>query len=751
VASNAALAREVSKLRSEVNRLRSLRPSRGASGAKGARGARGANGTNGSSYVAQNVFDGAALQAKIDAAIRVGGFGGEVKLPDGDIYINDTITIQGVRWLLLLAGGATNLIWNRIGTPDRPMFKIIDSADCVFEGFTVTCSEPLLEVVRIQSGPTPVGSYVMEGLQTSHLTFRNWTIRGQDQLGVGFRTYVRDGEPSIRCDHMRFEDCRVAGYKYSAYHFEGRNSKDLVISDSFTQGISPVFESLYCVDNSMRGPEASGYNGMIAPSGSESYNNGGSYSFTGQCSGNAVNFRLMDRANVIEIGKCYSEKSTRHVDAPDYGTGSSAPLPLTLINNHFAVHSTQFAEDGEVVRYYATGPLTIIGGEWGRGKEGEQIRFRKEGAGTFILKGASISNDGDGNVFPYHAPTNPEYQTVNDGFRDGEWGLLGVGVVVPTDGPALRPFPMSPAQWKLACEEAGVAITSLPSSQYRAQDVLQIPVRTNSMEVAAGDLVLNSEGNIYKAKTGGTTAAVGGEPTGTGNGQEDGEDDEEADPPVYAVVWNYFGTGSNIIRDRIGTRHGVTVGTPLYGQTETDYEREFIKIAEDSGDSMCVNTTDYSPIDNAVLWILEGRIIANTGNAKLIQLGNTSTTVGGGGLILQINTTGEAFLCHDGDVADVGGYTYEDDDTVHRFVLFWDADEGTDGFFALWSDEEALVATPAAPIVPANNATKGIGANSGEPPEFTWSDLIIFEGAAARAWATPEARAYLGVDDTAYP
>lgn len=680
------------------------------------------------------VDDEVSLAEAIAAAIGLGGVGTTLTL-EGDIVVNDTITLQGVRWLRWRGG---NLIWR--GPADRPMLKIIDCADCSFEDVIVTCDEPLLESVRIQAGPTAVGDYIMAGLQTSHLTFSRWTVRGQDQMGVGFRIYVRDGENSVRCDHMRFIDCRVAGYTYAAYHFEGRNSKDLIIENSFTQGISPVYESMYCVDNSRRGPEASGYNGLATPVGSEVFGDGGSYSFTGQCSGNTVaNFRFCDRAAVCKIGRCYSEKSNRHVLIPPYGSGSSGALPLELEANHFAVHATQFAADKEVIQNYSYGPITVIGGSFGRPRAGEQVRFRHQSQGAFVMQGTFVANDGDGNVFVYGAPTNPDYTTTNNGFRDDATGPLGVGIVIPTDGPALRSYPQSLAQWAVA--------GFTPSSQWSCTSVPQVPAWTPNTLYAAGDFVLNDTGKLYKCKSGGTSASSGG-PTGTGLSISDGITDE--DLGLEPTVWNYYDTGDNVIPDIISVRHMVVAGTVDYAQTRTGFTREFIRLTETSGESIRLNYTGYSPITDAVAVVLDFEVVAVGGTRKLIQLGATNTGVGSGGLLLELNSAGNLLLCHDGDVADVGSYVYEADGEVHRVLVGWDpAANAGDGDFFFATDEEFVRWTPAVvPITPSNNGTKGFGANSGTAPDVYITYPVWFYGDNARAIMAPAGRTFLGVDAT---
>ena len=698
------------------------------------------------------------LEEALADIIGAGGVGGVLNLGSSDIDLEDTLTIQGVRWLRWFGG---RLNWTRTGTPDRVMLKLIDCSDCEFHSVVATAEEPLLEAVRTQAGPTAAGEFIWAGLQMSHCWFVNWTIRGQDQLGVGFRTYLQSLTNDVRNDHHRYVNCRVAGYRHAAYHLEGRNAKDLIVWVPFTQGINPIdligapeVYSRYGIDTVCRAPEASGYGGMIAPSGSEIFNRGAAFKvggIGGQLSSNELAcIRIGDRAATITVEDVYCEKSARFLQVPAYGTGASGALSVVLKNNHFTIGS-RFAADGEVIQNYGA-TLTIQGGNLGRGADDEQVRIRQETERPLIMSGVMLSNGGDGNAFPYAAPKNSDYEVTNHAFRDGDWGDLGVGVVVPTDGPASRPMPRSKAQWKVAALEAGIDETSLPSSQYKAEDVIQIAAWSTSMAVAASDFVLNG-GNIYKAKKGGTTASSGGGPTGTGTGITDGVTDETVDPPVYQVVWNYHAAGTNVIRDIIGTRHAVTVGTHTYGQTEAGWDREFAEIAETSGHSMSIASTDYSPAtaNKKLLWILRGRIIANAGDGKLIQLGNTSTTVGGGGLLLRVNGTGQVFLSHNGDETDVGAYVYEGDGEVHDFFLYWDYEIGR---FVMWSDEEVLEATPATPLTaaggftPGNNATKGIGANSGEPPNFRWSDLAIFEDDAAEAWASVAGRTYWGVNTT---
>lgn len=705
--------------------------------------------------VVSDLYD---LQEALADIVGLGGrgdAGGILNLAGSQIVMEDLLTIQGVRWLKWFGG---ELVWTRTGTPDRPLLKLIDCADSVFESVVVTCDEPLLEAVRLQAGPTATGDYIMAGLQSSHNVFRNWTIRGQDQIGVGFRLYLQSLTNDVRNDHMRFIDCRVAGFRHSAYHLEGRNAKDIIIQNPFTQGISPIdlgaapeVYSRYGIDTVCRGPEASGYGGMIAPSGSEIFNKGAAFSVggpRGQISAcELAVVRHGDRAGPVALEGIYCEKSGRLLDVPNYGTGASGALTISLKDVHFTIGS-RLAADGEVIRNFGAA-LKMDSCMIGRGADDEQGRIRHETDRALVMNGCQVSNGGDGNVFTYNAPKNSEYTQTNDGFRDGEWGELGVGVVVPTDGPLSRPMPRSKAQWKVAALAAGLLETDLPSSQYKAEGVLQISAWGFGQDVAAGDFKLNG-GNLYQAKKGGRTASSGTGPTGTGTGITDGVTDETVDPPIYQVVWNYYDTGANICRDIIGRRHAVIIGSPLYAQTETGWIRNFIQVLEASGASMRLNYTGYSPATagNAILAMLRGRIIANTGSGKLIQLGGTNTSIGGNGLLLEVNSAGQLFLCHNGDVNDVGTYVYEGDSEVHDIWLYWDYAIGR---FVMWSDEEAIEATPATPLTsasgftPANNATKGIGANSGEPPNFTWSDLVWFEGAAARAWASVAGRTYFGL------
>jgi hypothetical protein len=94
------------------------------------------------------------LQAAIDAQISVGGLGGIVEVPSGEIRVSETINVQQVRGLVIRGRGAiaTDLSW--VGPRELPMFRFNRTQGCFLEGVSITARKaaPLLEGVRIEQG-----------------------------------------------------------------------------------------------------------------------------------------------------------------------------------------------------------------------------------------------------------------------------------------------------------------------------------------------------------------------------------------------------------------------------------------------------------------------------------------------------------------------------------------------------------------------------------------------------------------------
>jgi hypothetical protein len=366
------------------------------------------------------------LQQRIDEQIDEKRVGGGLSLPKGVVDVSDTLKIVNVRGFRF--GGeaplATQLRW--VGPADQPMFLLDRCLDVLLEDFSIIVGggKELLAAAWIQNSPVPEGSEAAPGPPTSHVWWRNVRVIGQGRLTRGFHVRLVEIERDEKNDHHTFEGLSVTGYKHAAFVLEGRNAKNLGL------------DRCHCIAH-VAGDEVTKENriGKYAIDTSTHPNHGGAFFWNnGAVIAHAeADFRIGDRNDTIKIDGVYSEKSNRMLEMPDYGTGAGGSCPVVLENYRFA---GQFAaDDGEVIRCEAAGPLSMIGCDMGPGPTADprgqgQLRTRyapRPAPGAFVFVGNAIANDGDGHVFTASPPTTP-YETANLGYRGGKWQPLGTGL-----------------------------------------------------------------------------------------------------------------------------------------------------------------------------------------------------------------------------------------------------------------------------------------------------------------------------------
>lgn len=626
------------------------------------------------------IFSHRSLVDAIAAGIKTGGVGGVVRLPRGTFEVRETIYIDTVRGLQIIGEGmkTTDLKW--VGEPLGDVIVWNRSSECKMSELSITAGSSIGVAVTFQHGPEGSGPMVgSTSLQSSHNTLERILLSGGDNMDLGVRVKLYDYDGSqgigdIRNDHHRFYDCRISGYRFAAYLLEGRNAKDLKITDSFTQGMGgPDYGSMYTVCTVSRSLEA----WRAGDPDLEIFNQGGAFEFTGQASasdgpnmsGNlGANFRIGDRNDDIVINKAYSEKSARHLLVEDYGSGSSGFCSVTLNSNKFNAGSN-FAEDGEVVQWFnAPGPLNIWGGTYGRPKPGLQMRFRHEGSCAFNMEGISLANAGDGQVFPVNAPTNPGYETMNNGYdADGVLGLLGSGVVVETDGPDDWLVPGSTAQWN--------QIDGMPDLDW--------------LWTMQGDGIV--------------TAEIPADP-----GDED-------DPPTDAVP------AVEGVRDTSQVtplRPLHETGSVTYQQTRPGWDGYFTHLAAVAPTGLTTNKQTPGDIEVesfGILWC--GELVATAANDFFLNLGNANTGAGNGGIVLRAEADGQMHLRVNGVSSASTTADYRGKKIYLGFV--WNF---TDDRVDLWirsnaGDVEHLESL--APAVVTNSGAKGWGTTGGSavPPD----------------------------------
>jgi hypothetical protein len=625
------------------------------------------------------------------------------------------------------------------------MFTINRSQGCYLEKFSITArlSNPLLEGVRIEQGILDdANPKHWPGLTSSLNTVRDVAFRGQARLGTCVRVRLYDHGNDEKNDHHRFERLQCSGYTYAAFVLEGRNAKAITLDQvQTTSTVRPQEDT---------GETRRGYWGVLTianaspmqinadgtvplredgtmlaigdprvDSGDVVYNKGASFFVQGgQFAGNrGANFAIGDRNDALVISGAYSEKSARMLWVPDYPAGVEGGVgafPVVVIGGRFSSIGDNVPADREAIQFDAdTGLLTLIGFRLGHRVAGEQFRIRCKA--VLVMYGCEVSNDGDGNVFTGQVPRNADYTTATFGYRAGKDTDLGLGVVIPTDGPAGRKYPRTSGQWMVL---DGTNNAPVPDSKYRG-DVAATPAWAALTEYAVDDRVTNG-GNVYECIKRGTSDGSGG-PTGTESSIVDG-----------SVTRGFLGVGTGAIPDLFGSHPLIATGTLQYQQAlPAGFMRSGIHFTQSSDEErLSPDTNDYNPATTSVAWWGEFQVIGAGGNRVLISLGNGEQGAGSGAVQVKIQPNGRAHLFVDGLVRATGTFRYQGTGSVHRFLVVLDRQQGAASprtVVYLFTDQEMLW-FDATGLAIVNDASKCFGANIGLPPNCIFVDGAIWKG-----------------------
>jgi hypothetical protein len=341
-----------------------------------------------------------AIQEAIDSERRPGGFGGRAELPAGTCVISKTLDLRGVAGMALLGQGAptTNLRWRGDGT--SPALLLDHTRHVRLEDFAITPARPLLAGVQIENGAgCNVSSRPPYCHQwaSSQAVLRNLILHGEGRMTFGVHVALPDVTKDAKNDLHRFDAVAVSAYRDTAFRLDGRNAKGLTFTGCICQGLrldgTHQRVGQRCVDSS-----------GIRGHGSSFHWHGGT-----ALGDRDVDFSLGDRTDPVLISGVYSEDSSRFLLARDTSSpGARKPFPVTVDGVRFGTGHGALAKDGEVIRFYSSGPLTVRGSRWGseRGARA-RVRFRYlRGArpAAFVFMG-NYTISTTSKLFPANKPT----------------------------------------------------------------------------------------------------------------------------------------------------------------------------------------------------------------------------------------------------------------------------------------------------------------------------------------------------------
>ena len=568
--------------------------------------------------------------------------------------------------------------------------------------------------VIIKHGTRQDGPKFAPNMSSSLCRVANAEIIGAGQLEVGIRVKLHDVNNDDKNDFHEFENLRIDGTTWCAMVLEGRNAKNLSLKHIVCQP-GPVGSQWHRYGVSTLAnwcPGDPGFNETLSLS-QAIYNHGASFHWHGGAGdgARAAVVVLGDRNDCLTFKDIYCEKSARFLIVPGYPNGvagSVSHCPITLENIRFAI--ADLAADGEVVQITdANIELTIIGGKWGDRIADKTVRFRVDSRHKptiFVHSGGFVCNDGDGRVYPAEAPKNPGYGDCIGSYRDGIEVALGSGVVVPTEGGFA--FPESSADWSTIGGSGGPA----PDSQWPSSTNAAV-IWTPNTTVNAHAFVTNGS-NVYQCVTKGVTASSGG-PTGTGSDIVDG-----------TAHWKYLSAGTDVVVDRVSTRHLFATGTLESRQTLTGFTTRTAVHLDQSGsaESLSPNSTFANPVNDAVAWECVGQITSVTSAARtLIAMCTGNESVGGGALKIKITTAGLIQLFVNGNVVTTGVVDHRGS-TVRRIVAGYDKANNVIFFY---SPLEALTGSTVDATI-LNEMNKCFGANNGQTADWLCGPRSVFVG-----------------------
>lgn len=171
-----------------------------------------------------SINDTAAIQRAIDTAKD-----GTVWTPPGIYNLHNTLTINDVRGLVF-RGAGYGTVFKWVGNPDRPMFKVTNSASCVFEDFRINTSpqNPLKNAFWIYTSTAPQ-TYVSKSNIFRHIEIDGTTdgIVKPVRIGGTEAEGVRDANN----DFHIFDHVTIANYSDTAWSLENSQIYNVTFRD----------------------------------------------------------------------------------------------------------------------------------------------------------------------------------------------------------------------------------------------------------------------------------------------------------------------------------------------------------------------------------------------------------------------------------------------------------------------------------------------------------------------------------------
>lgn len=346
------------------------------------------------------------IQRYIDAARHSGGAAHLIYLPSGTFYISSTLLVQSAQSLIICGQGqqSTILVW--IGDNSSPLFSFDRCQACGLRdiGIEATSSFPLYEGVRIIQGVGGTGDNYANNQASRRNIFKDVRINSDDEsLQYGFAVRLYDVDDDTTNDLHRFLNCNVRGYTQSAYLIEGRNAKDILFLGCTAQSLG----------SGQRGVDTRTIPGQ-----------GGAFSWIkGIMRENQIaDFDIGDRNDAIEIRGGYSERSKRLLLVLDYappliegdvGNGEAGEqnemYPVAISGYRFGAPNGTIPTDGEIIQFYASGPLSIDACRFGNYQGTNDlyaIRYEPKERGGFGFTNSVISTAVQRGYFPARIPDN---------------------------------------------------------------------------------------------------------------------------------------------------------------------------------------------------------------------------------------------------------------------------------------------------------------------------------------------------------
>lgn len=301
--------------------------------------------------------DGAILvtdEATLIAAIAtLGTTGGRIKLPYGNINISSSIRIHGASGLEIV--GLGNRGSQVTFTSASGRFDLDQCQDCVLRDFKILAGVTTSgEMIRITDTDTHSNNQ-----RSSRVKISNIFIQCDFKAAIGINIYL--GSVNDRKnDHHTFTNVQIQAYTNAGVRIEGQAARNIVFFSCIIQARDV---GLYGIDTAT----VPGHGGSFFFYGGEIMEN------------QAADFRIGDRSGPSLVSGTWFEQSYTLLDVPDYSdapesVGSQREMyPITFEAIRWGSAITP--ANGRIVDFRASGPLRIVGCQFGNGVPNHNLAF----------------------------------------------------------------------------------------------------------------------------------------------------------------------------------------------------------------------------------------------------------------------------------------------------------------------------------------------------------------------------------------